>query len=395
MAVPSAPGAGAAQELAGKAALSALVCTAIVFMMFIGRREMWSARLALFGVLGGVAVHLTCHALDRTLGQRIRRRHLVPDRLVGVPLYFVGGCVGLLAASALLRGLGLLPFAMTGRDLWISLGVSGGVAIVAGLIYYSFGVMHGQLRESIERIKEQEFAEKELEVARQIQMRLLPPEDLEGEGYAIAARNLAARFVAGDFYDVFRLADGAVGVTVADVSGKGMGASLIMASVKAALSLLAEGRAAAATLRELNHRLFRELGAREFVALAYARFEPATGELEIANAGLPDPYLLGRDGAARVLQVPGPRLPLGVRLDLAYESLRVTLAPGERALFITDGLPEALTAAGEPLGYETLARLMPDAATPRSFVDGLFEVLREATRKELEDDWTALVLERR
>jgi sigma-B regulation protein RsbU (phosphoserine phosphatase) len=317
----------------------------------------------------------------------------LPDRLVGVPLYFVGGCLGVLTVTLALRGLDLLPFEMSRRDLELSLVISGGVAIAVGLLFYTFGAMQTRLRQSVERIKEQEYAEKELEVARQIQLRLLPPEDLAGEGYRVAAKNLAAQFVAGDFYDVLRLADGALGLAVADVSGKGTGASLIMASVKAALSFIAEGRGAAEVMRELNARLVRELGAREFVALAYARFEPASGDLEIANAGLPDPYLLA-SGGARPWAVPGPRLPLGVRAEVLYEATRLRLAVGERVLFLTDGLPEARTPAGEPLGYESLVSLVPEAATPRLVVDGLFAAVRVATRPETEDDWTALVLER-
>src|SRR6266508_3335552 len=159
-------------------------------------------------------------------------------------------------------------------------------------MFYSFHVLKDRLETSVARIKEQEFAEKELELARSIQRRLLPPEELSGAGYRVAARNLPARFVAGDFYDVFRLSDGSLGVAVADVSGKGMGASLIMVSVKAVLPFIAEGRGAATTLTELNRRLSGELAPREFVAMAYARFEPRRGELELANAGLPDPYLV-------------------------------------------------------------------------------------------------------
>ena len=181
-----------------------------------------------------------------------------------------------------------------------------------------------------------------------------------------------------------------------DVSGKGIGASLIMASVKAVLPLIAEGRRVAATLSELNRRLAGELASREFVALAFARFEPDTGALELANAGLPDPYLLRPGEAAAPLVVPGPRLPLGARLDVVYESLATTLAPSERLLLLTDGLPEAPAASGDPIGYEVLARLLPsDARTPGELLDRLFASVREASRPVLEDDWTALVLEAR
>jgi sigma-B regulation protein RsbU (phosphoserine phosphatase) len=130
------------------------------------------------------------------------------------------------------------------------------------------------------------------------------------------------------------------------------------------------------------------------VALAYARFEPATGALELANAGLPDPYLLRRDGTIEALVAPGPRLPLGARPGIAYQSLAVSLEPGERVFFFTDGLPEADAGNGEPLGYEALETRLPRrAASPALFIDELFASLRASTSPTLGDDWTALVLE--
>jgi sigma-B regulation protein RsbU (phosphoserine phosphatase) len=289
-----------------------------------------------------------------------------------------------------------MPFTLEARDLEIALLINGAAAIVIGLLFSSFAALQRRLRESVERIKEQEFAEKEIALAREIQTRLLPPENLEGNGYAVAARNIAARFVAGDFYDVFRLSTGELGISVADVSGNGIGASLIMASVKAVLAMMAEGRRASEALTELNVKLSRELGAREFVALAYARFDPASGELEIANAGLPDPYLVRPDGTVETISVPGPRLPLGARPNIAYESFTTSLKPGERVFFLTDGLPEAETAKDEPLGYEALESLLPRrAASPSLFIDQLFSTLRASTSPTLGDDWTALVLEAR
>jgi sigma-B regulation protein RsbU (phosphoserine phosphatase) len=265
-----------------------------------------------------------------------------------------------------------------------------------GLVFYTFGVMENRLRESVERLKEHEFAEKELELAREIQQRLLPPQEVEGESYRIAARNVAARFVAGDFYDVFRLADGAVGVVVADVAGKGMGASLIMASVKAVLPLIAADRSVEETLGELNRKLVAELGPREFVALAYLKYE-TSGAFTLGNAGLPDPYRLTAGKAPRALSVPGERMPLGVRRESRYEAISGRLEPGERVILLSDGLPEAMMATDEPMGYPALEGFLAasDSAAPSDFLDGLFRRVREASVPTIQDDLTALVLERR
>jgi serine phosphatase RsbU (regulator of sigma subunit) len=83
-----------------------------------------------------------------------------------------------------------------------------------------------------------------------------------------------------------------------------------------------------------------------------------------------------------------------VRADTAYESVVISLAPGERFLFLTDGLPEAPRTPGDPLGYERLTALFPaDSDAPATWLDQLFAALRAATSPALEDDWTALLLE--
>ncbi len=253
-------------------------------------------------------------------------------------------------------------------------------------------------QQQLEELREQEVSARELELARDIQCRLLPPPRLDDDGWTVVARNQPARFVAGDFYDVLRHAGGSIDLVVADVAGKGIGPSLIMASVKAVLPFVTAGRAVVDVLAELGARLYRELGRREFVALALARFTPATGRVELANAGLPDPYLLRAGRAAKPLEVPGERLPLGLRSGVTYTSTSVTLDPGDRLLLLSDGLPEAETDGGEPLGYQRLESRLVDAepaADPEAWLDGFLAALRRATAVVQRDDWTALVLERR
>jgi hypothetical protein len=384
----------------------------------IPHRRFWSLTLArdvLFCVLIGIGITLVASLafgaplplvqLIYAIG-RVLMRLLWPwiSRLQGVRrlalmavLWFVAAGLGylLVVACQVLTREGHTLDIQWWHTLFQIL-VAGGVAIVAGLLLYSFDLLRERLAESVARLKEAEFAERELHLARRLQSRLLPPPEIEGEGYRIAARNLPARVVAGDFYDVFPLAGGALGVVVADVAGKGMAASLIMASVKAMLPFVAAERTPEETLRELNRRLAAELSPREFVALAYVRFDPDAGTFALANAGLPDPYLLPMSGTARPIDVPGPRLPLGVRREVEYQSLELALAPGERLLLLTDGLAEAPTAEGEPLGYTALAELLDGASSPSpsGWLDGLLERVRAATSPGLEDDWTALVLER-
>jgi hypothetical protein len=380
---------------AREAILSTLLGVGVIFLMFLQRSEAFGWRLAVYGGLSGFAIYICCRTLHRLVAEPIYRWEILPRPLVAGILYCLGGGLGWTLATLVAQLSGLTHFNFDRRDILIALAVTGGLGIVFGLAFYSFGFLEGRLRESVERLKEAEFAEKELELARDIQSRLLPPPIVEGEGFRVTARNLPARFVAGDFYDVFHLADGNLGLVIADVSGKGIGAALIMASVKAVVPLVAAGRSAAETLTQLNRKLSQELAPREFVALCFARFDAAQGTLEIANAGLPDPYRLREDGSAESLPTPGARLPLGSRSDTAYESVCVQLARTDRVLFVTDGLPEAPTRAGEPLGYEALAGLIAASAARGPLLDRLFASIRSATSETLDDDWTALLLERR
>ncbi len=248
--------------------------------------------------------------------------------------------------------------------------------------------------QAVKARRDQELAAQELELARSIQRRLLPPPELDGDGFRVAARNLPAQFVAGDFYDTFALPDGSLALVVADVAGKGVGASLIMASVKAMLPLIAARNSVTETLRLINAKLVDELAPREFVALCLARYEPAAGRVEIANAGLPDPYCLRGGGRSEAVEVPGERLPLGALRTTTYQSRVVALGPGDGLLLLTDGLPEAPTEGGEPLGYAAMEALFDHSAhSPRAWLDQLLERHEERTAEGLQDDLTALLLQ--
>lgn len=317
------------------------------------------------------------HTLDR-----------VPS-LVGIHSHFR-------AQAPLLFVVGLLLYALATAGHYLLLAFEASRAAQSRNLELQVEAQEAQLQ-ALQARRDHELAEKELELARTIQRRLLPPPEMEGAGYRLAARNLPAQVVAGDFYDVFGLADGTLGIVVADVAGKGLGASLIMASVKSVLPFIAASHSVVETLAELNRKLVGELGPREFVALAFARFDPTSGRLELANSGLPDPYLLRPRHGPQTIEVPGPRLPLGVRGSVEYESALVKLHPCDRVLLLTDGIPEASTRAGEPLGYEELNHLMalvtPAPGSPARWLDAFLRRIDKATADPHEDDLTALLLE--
>jgi hypothetical protein len=379
------------KEHARDAAISAGVGILVAYLVTIDTTHpgpKWS--VVRYGALLGFFAYVFCAGLTYLLRKWLDRLP-VPGWLSRAALYFIGGSAAFLLANFIVSEMGWVRFRSTFDALRAYVPVAGAIGVLVGLLFYAFGLMQQRLLKSVERLKEAEFAEKELELARSIQQRILPPGEISADGYRIDARNLPARFVAGDFYDVFNLPDGEVVVIVADVAGKGIGASLIMATVKAAMPFLAAGRRVEDTLREASRRLSPRLGKREFVALVIVRYEPDTGAFTLANAGLPDPYVVRADGTVSSVVVSGPRFPLGVRGDIAYSAASGALAKGDRLLLVSDGLPEAPVAGGEPLGYERFEKLVAGAAS----LDGLIAAVKAATEPPLADDWTALMLERR
>ncbi|MEK6375154.1 MAG: PP2C family protein-serine/threonine phosphatase [Acidobacteriota bacterium] len=262
------------------------------------------------------------------------------------------------------------------------------ISCVVGFILHHNRKRNDRLRQSIERLKEHEFAEKELEIARAMQQRLLPPPEIDAGGYHVSARTEAAHIIGGDFYDVLRLDDGSIAVIAADVSGKGIAASLIMATCKAIIPFFAKGNSPAEVMNKLNAKLCDELQRREFVALTYAQFDATGGGVQIVNAGMPDPLLV-REGHCRVVSCRGDRYPLGVRREVRYEATSVTFADGERLVMFSDGLPEA-SAHGEPLGYDRIESLAVQSAS----VDDFLARVRAIPNIAIDDDATVVIVSR-
>ena len=346
------------------------------------------------GALTGICISFSISFVEWLFDKRIERlplRWRIPAKSLEFLVGGLSGWMGGMSLSAVLFGFGL-SFRSLLRGNWaITTGVTGGITVLVGLAFYAYELLQKRLERTIEQLKEREWAAKELELARSIQTRLLPPTFIEGEGFTVEARNLPAQFVAGDFYDVVPLDDGSVVIIVADVAGKGIGASLIMASVKAVLPFVArEGARKAMAI--LNAKLVHDLAPREFVALAYARLRPADGSLELVNAGFPDPYVLST-GGVRVLSTTGERLPLGLKANLEYEPLMTRLEAGERLVFVSDGIPEA-PVKGEPLGYDRVESILASCDAARFDLDGFLKRIRDVVDDGLSDDWTALVVVR-
>ena len=299
-----------------------------------------------------------------------------------VIIYAVGGwvgyTVGLLVVAALM-GIDKTDLDIHSYHFVYVLYVTASLSTLIGFVIH-----HNRKRN--DRLREREFAAKELDIARAMQRRLLPPEQIDHDGFRVNARMEAARIVGGDFYDVVPLNDGAYAIVIADVSGKGIAASLVMASCKAMIPFLASSGSAAEVMGALSAKLCEQLERREFVAMLFMRFDPRSGSIEAVNAGMPDPLILHAGGAMESLAFTGDRLPLGAKRVVDYRATSAMLQRGERLVAFSDGLPEA-TVDGSPIGYDRVESMIGGLTS----IDAL---LSEVKRAKVDDDMTVVIVER-
>ncbi len=243
---------------------------------------------------------------------------------------------------------------------------------------------------------EKERMERELELAAAIQREILPREIPEVPGLAIAAENRSTRQVGGDYFDFFPLAGDRFAFVVADVSGKGVPAALLVSTLASAIHLQIEDARTPVELVERVHRHLRRFSrARKFATLFLGVFHTKTGELQYVSAGH-DPALLARaDGAVEWLPATGR--PVGIFPDSTWEEARATLRPGDRLCVYTDGITEAQNPVQDEFGTQRLAAYFARVADlpVKEAASKLFgEVLRFADGAPQYDDQTLLLLAR-
>lgn len=236
----------------------------------------------------------------------------------------------------------------------------------------------------------------ELNVASQMQQSILPKGFPKGEGFEVFASMMPARSVGGDFFDVMRLEGGLLGLAVADVSDKGVPAALFMMSSRTLLKGAAIGLAKpSAVLREVNNLLCEDNEAAMFVTVIYAVYDPSTRILTFANGGHNTPVLVDPDGNTTRFPLTGG-VALGLVPDMEYKQSSITLAPGDKVVFYTDGVTEAMNEDEEEFGMERLERLflspLPQGtkAINEHIVDSVVQFAGEAAQS---DDITCMTLQ--
>ena len=194
----------------------------------------------------------------------------------------------------------------------------------------------------------------ELSVASKMQQSILPTHFPQSPDYQIFANMEPARSVGGDFFDVVALENERIGMTVADVSDKGVPAALFMMSTRTLIKGAAIGSAGPGeVLREVNNLLYEDNETEMFVTVLYAEYNPANGEFVYASGGHDPPLLVRPDGSSTSLPLTGG-IALGLLPDLEYRHNSVFLEPGETIVLYTDGVSEAMTSDEEQFGLERL-----------------------------------------
>jgi phosphoserine phosphatase RsbU/P len=269
----------------------------------------------------------------------------------------------------------------------------------------------GQLAQAVRIVSEREAREEErrqkeaalmenlrvsrdLELAKQIQLSLLPKSPPAMRGVRIACRCTPATHVGGDYYDFFQRGNNLVDIVMADVSGHSVGAALIMVETRSVLrAQMQTSRSTRETLRVLNDLLYEDLTRAElFITMFCVKYDGASRTLSYSNAGHTRP-LLYRAGSWQELDAEG--LILGVETNVLFEEKSLTLQPGDLLFIYTDGIIEAERSSGELFGEARLCSLLSGMLEldPDSIIDRVMEEVAAYTSPApLQDDISMVVM---
>ncbi len=244
--------------------------------------------------------------------------------------------------------------------------------------------------------------ERELKTAREVQKILLPSGPPDVEPFTIVGSNSPARLVSGDYFDYVQVDAFHHGIVVADVSGKGIAASLIMAMCRSVMHANAPGNLSpAAVLREVNRVLFPDIREDMFISMAYMILNTHSDEVVLARAGHDAPlHYSCKDQSVTALQTPGIALGIdgGEVFDRATQDHYFRVEPGDSILLYTDGANEALNADGEEFGIEQLEETFKKGAPggAQTSIDLLESSLRDFSGNQPQnDDITLIAIEKR
>jgi len=265
-----------------------------------------------------------------------------------------------------------------------------------GVLGESFNLMTSSISNLIEEQKQRQRLENEISIAREVQDQLFPRNLPKIPGVEIEAICKAARAVSGDYYDFIQLSPTHLAIAIADISGKGISAALLMASLQAALrsQVLVAGSETMSTaelVSRLNKHLVRNTGDDRFATFFIAVYDSTTRNLRYTNAGHLPSFLISKDSA---LHLDKGGMVLGVVEDYCYEEGAVIVPPDSLLVGYSDGLVEPENVYGEEFGIRRLqqAAVHVQGATPQVVAESLMTAAEEwAGTPEQADDMTVIV----
>ena len=259
--------------------------------------------------------------------------------------------------------------------------------LLEGLCAHVAVAVHNARRFGNER-EQRERMSREAEEARSIQQALLPRSSPLIPGFCVSGLSIPAGSVGGDWYDFIPLHDGRWGLVLADVSGKGTAAALLMSATRGMLRSLAQtGSGPAEVLTRLNQLMIEDFPSGRFVTMVYAELDPSSRVLRIASAGHLAPLLVEPSGHRWISHEHG--LPLGISAS-KFSETEVTLGEHSRIAFYSDGITEAEIDSGEEYGAE---RLLAQMQSPGITPDSLLADVRKFTNGTgLRDDATVIMV---
>jgi HAMP domain-containing protein len=263
----------------------------------------------------------------------------------------------------------------------------------------SFNKMTSDLTDYMERLHcttaEQERLIKELEIASGIQKNILPTSAPDIEGVELAAINIPAREVGGDFYDYVPVDTDHWGLTIADVSGKGMPAAIFMGLSRTIVRASTTGNLSAENaIKHANELICRDSRSGMFVTLFYAILDAETKNLTYINAGHNPPFLF-REGSPDILVLEAKGIPLGVTEEIDIEEKGIHLVSGDYLVLYTDGVTEAMNEKEEEFGKDRLIKIIQDnkSLTARDMLNLVQEeIITFAGRQPQFDDITLMIM---
>ena len=243
-------------------------------------------------------------------------------------------------------------------------------------------------------VVDQQRIRTELELGRQIQQNLLRPPPSKWHRYRLAARAETCYEVGGDFYDFLPISNSTLWVIIADVSGKGISAALVMSTIQASLRALLVGVHSFERLLEQMNEMVRDFtGGSIYLTLFLALLDSESKRMHYINAGHNPPALVRANGKVEMLEEGGTVL--GLLPHVRYSRAQVNLHKGDVLVLYTDGVAEATNAAGDMFGLEALARSVEAArpnATPESVLARIVADVREFSEGTPQGDDQTLVV---